>query len=106
MQVTVTVRDIQLPEMVQQLLRTKVEKFDRFGSKSSKLHAIFGKEKYLYTAELILSTKGARLTGRSKHPKDILTSMEEALEKLERQLKTRQDKQTELPRRRAPHRPA
>ena len=106
MQLTITAREIEVPEMLEELLRSKVEKLELFGRKLTSLHAIIGREKYLYTAELVLSTKGARLTGRSKHPKDMLTSMEEALAKLERQLERHEDKQVNLPRRRAPHRPA
>ena len=92
--------------MLDQLLRTKAEKLERFGHKIVSVHAIFGREKYLYTAELTLSAKGMNLAGRAKHPNDLLTCMEEALSKLERQLKKREEKRVELLRRRVPHRPA
>ena len=106
MKITVTARHIQVPEMVVQLLWAKAEKLERFGHKLNSLHAIFGREKYLFTAELTLSAKGMNLVGRAKHPTDLLTCMEEALSKLERQLKTREEKRVELLRRRVPHRPA
>lgn len=107
MQLTVTTRHLTTPPMLEQMLRSKAERLEKFGHKLNSLHAIFGREKYLYTAELTLSTKGASLMiGRAKHPSDLLTCMEEALSKLERQLQRRHDKQTELARRRVPHRPA
>ncbi len=106
MQVTITARQMKVPETLEQMVLAKAEKLERFGHKLVALHAIFGREKYLYTAELTLSAKGMSLVGRAKHPKDILTCLEEALMKLERQLKRREGKRVELLRRRAPHRPA
>lgn len=106
MQVTITGRQMKVPEALEQMLLAKAEKLERFGHKLVALHAIFGREKYLFTAELTLSAKGMNLVGRSKHPKDILTCLEEALMKLERQLKRHEGKRVELLRRRAPHRPA
>ncbi len=93
MQLTITARQLKVPETLEQMLRTKAEKLEHFGHKLIALHAIFGKEKYLYTTELTLSTKGVRLVGHAKHPHDMLTCMEEALMKLERQLKRREAKQ-------------
>ena len=105
MRVTVTVRHVELPAWVQDLLKTKVGKLERFGHKLLAVHAIFGREKYLYTSELTLSTKGANLVGKAKHETDLLTSMEEAISKLERQLKRREEKRVQLARRKIPHRP-
>jgi len=106
MQITITARHAEVPALAEEMLRAKAERLDRLGHKLSGLHAIFDREKYLYTAELTLSTKGARLVGRAKHPTDLLTCMEEALAKLERQLQRRQEKQVGQARRRVPHRPA
>ena len=106
MKITITARHTEVPALAEQMLRTKVEKLERFGHKLNSLHAIFGREKYLYTVELTLSIKGASLVGKAKHDADLLTCVEEALSKLETQLKRREDKQVELLRRRVPHRPA
>lgn len=105
MQIKVTARHLQLPETVEALLRAKVNKLDRVGHKLQSVHAIFGKEKYLYTAELTLSGKGPPLVGKASHPKDILTCMEEALAKVVHQLKRREEKGRMEKRRRVPHRP-
>ena len=106
MKITVTARKMEVPPLAEEMLRAKVEKLERFGHKLNSVHAIFGREKYLFTAELTLVTKGASLVGRAKHESDLLTCIEEAISKLERQLKRREDKQEDLLRRRAPHRPA
>lgn len=106
MKISITARHMEVPAVAEQMLRAKVEKLDRFGHKLISLHAIFGREKYLYTAELTLTAKGARLVSRAKHDSDLLTCIEEVLSKLERQLKRREDKQVDEIRRRAPHRPA
>ena len=106
MQVTITCRHMEVPPLLEEMLRSKVEKLERFGHKLNALHAIFGREKYLYTAELTLTAKGFALAGRAKHPKDLLTCLEEALSKLEVQLKRRDAKRIEEQRRRTAHRPA
>ena len=106
MKIIVTARKMEVPPLAEQMLRTKVDKLERFGHKITSVHAVFGREKYLFTAELTLATKGAALVGRAKHKSDLLTCIEEAVEKLETQLKRKEDKQEDRLRRRAPHRPA
>ncbi|MBI3312590.1 MAG: hypothetical protein HYZ88_03595, partial [Candidatus Omnitrophica bacterium] len=75
-----------------------------FGRKLIALHAIFDRQKYLYTAELTLTGKGLSLVCRAQHRKDLLTCMEEALDKLHAQLTRREEKKIERLRRRVPHR--
>ena len=106
MKITITARHTEVPPLAEQMLRTKVEKLERIGRKITSVHAIFGREKYLFTAELTLATKGANMVGRAKHKSDLLTCIEEAIGKVETQLKRKEDKQVDRLRRRAPHRPA
>ena len=107
MKISVTARhDMKVPDLLEQMLRSKVEKLERVGHKLNSAHVIFGREKYLYTAELTLSMKGANLVGRAKHESDLMTCLEEALAKVERQLRRKEEKKVDLLRRRAPHRPA
>ena len=104
MRVILTGRHIKVPEMLKEMLEAKAEHLERFGHKLQSIHAIFDREKYLYTAELTLSAKGMSLVGKAKHPKDLLTCMEEALSKLEAQLRRRGQKRIEEARRRTVHR--
>lgn len=104
MRVTLTGRRMEIPAMLEEMLRTKAEKLERFGHKINGAHAIFGREKYLYTAEITLSAKGMIWVGKAKHPKDLLTCMEEALAKLQAQLQRHEEKRVGLLRRRVPHR--
>ena len=106
MKISVTARHTEVPSLAEQMLRSKVEKLDRFGHQIRALHAVFDKEKYLYAVELTLDVKGARLVARAKHKSDLLTCIEEALSKLETQLERREDKKVDEVRRRALHRPA
>ncbi|MBI3318960.1 MAG: ribosome-associated translation inhibitor RaiA [Candidatus Omnitrophica bacterium] len=93
MQITVTARHIEIPPSFQELLRAKLEKLEHFGHKLVSTHAIFGRERYLYTAELTLLMKGATLVGRAKDERDLLTCAEEALMKLKEQLRRHESKQ-------------
>lgn len=104
MKITVTGRRMEIPAMLEEMLRSKAEKLERFGHKLNGAHAIFGREKHLYTAEITLSAKGMNLVGKAKHPKDLLTCMEEALSKLQVQLTRHEEKKVERLRRRVPHR--
>lgn len=106
MQLKITARHIETSPLLEQMLRAKVGKLDRFGHKLNAVHAIFGKDRHLYTAELTLTAKGLAVVGKASHPKDLLTCMEQALEKVEHQLQRREDKRGEEVRRRVPHRPA
>ena len=106
MKITITVRHTEVPALAEKMLRAKAEKLEKCGHKLISLSAVFDKEKYLYTVELTLDVKGARLSSRAKHKTDLLTCIEEALSKLETQLERRQDKQVDEARRRTAHRPA
>jgi len=99
MRLTVTARHIPLPPLLEDLLRSKVDRLERFGHKLLSLHAIFGKERYFYTAELTLSVKGLTLVGKAKDRADILTSMEQALHKLKEQLERHESKRADRLRR-------
>lgn len=105
MRVTLTARHIEIPPLLTDLLRAKVDKLERFGHKLLSLHAIFGRERYFYTAELTLAAKGLNLSAKAKDRKDLLTCMEEALMKLKEQLDRREAKLQER-RRHVLHRPA
>ncbi len=106
MQLKITARHVETPPLLEEMLRNKVGKLDRFGHKLNAVHAIFGKDRYLYTAELTLPAKGFAVVGKASHAKDLLTCMEEALEKVEHQFQRREDKRGQEARRRVPHRPA
>lgn len=103
MQVAITGRHIEIPETLKELLISKVAKLERFGHKLISLHAIFGRERYLYTAELTLSAKGFVLVGKAKEAGDLLTCMEEALMKLKEQLCRRESKRATRLRHEARH---
>ena len=105
MRVRITARHIVVPENFKELLITKLEKLEHFGHEILGLHAIFGKERYFYTAELTLTTKGLALVGKAKDQRDLLTCMESALMKLKEQLRRDESKRVEKRRRSAPHRP-
>ena len=102
MRVTITARHIEVSPLLEELLRSKVDKLERFGHKLIALHAIFGQEKYFYTTELTLSAKGVTLVGKAKDRRDILTCMEEALMKLKEQLRRRESRLVEYRRRNRP----
>lgn len=106
MKITVTRRHLEVPALAEKMLREKAGKLEKFGHQLLSLAAVFDKEKYLYTVELALDVKGARLVARAKHKSDLLTCIEEALSKLETQLERREDKKVDEVRRRTAHRPA
>ena len=104
MRATITARHIEVPEYFQELLMTKLSKLEHFGHEILGLHAIFGRERYFYTAEITLTTKGLTFVGKAKDRRDLLTCVEEAHMKLKEQLRRHESKRAER-RRRTAHRP-
>lgn len=104
MRITITARHIEVPDSFEELLRGKIQKLERFGHPLIACHAILGKEKYLYTAELNLSAKGSTLVGKAKDGRDLLTCTETALMRLEEQLRRHESKRVDRLRRRTQHR--
>lgn len=104
MRITITARHIEVPAYFQELLLAKLPKLEHFGHQILGLHAIFGRERYFYTAELTLTIKGLTLVGKAKDQRDLLTCMEEALMKLKEQLRRHESKRASR-RRRVAHRP-
>lgn len=101
MRITITARHVEVPEFFRELLLNKLQKLEHFGHKILGLHAIFGRERYYYTAELTLTAKGLAFVGKAKDQRDLLTCMEEALTKLKEQLRRHESKQVEQRRRAA-----
>jgi putative sigma-54 modulation protein len=106
MQIHMTARGLEVPQNLKELLEEKAEKLNRFGHDLSHLRVTLWREKYLYTAETTLSLKGVSLVGQASHPHDLITCVEQALAKLERQLKRRFAQRKLEKRRRIAHRPA
>ena len=104
MRVTITARHIVVPENFKELLLEKLPKLEHFGYEILGLHAIFGKERYFYTAEITLKIKGSILAAKAKDERDLLTCVEEAMMKLKEQLRRHESKRAER-RRRTSHRP-
>ena len=101
MRLRVTARHVEIPSLFEELLQSKVDKLEKFGHKIVGLHAIFGREKYYYTAELTLSAKGMVLVGTARDRRDLLTCMEQAIMKLKEQLRRHESKLIEKRRRAA-----
>lgn len=101
MRLRITARHIEVPPLLQELIQSKVDKLDKFGHKLLGLHVILGREKYFYTAELTLSTKGLVLVGKARDRRDLLTCMEQAVMKLKEQLRRHESKMVEKRRRAA-----
>ena len=99
MRLNITARHIEVPDQLKELLESKVQKLEQYGHKLLSLHAILGREHYLYTAELTLAIKGATLVGTAKEKRDLLTCVEGALHKLKEQLCRHEEKRMEKLRR-------
>ncbi len=99
MRVRITARHVLVPDSFRKLLTAKLEKLEHFGHPVLGLHAIFGKERYFYTAELTLATRGLTFVGKAKDRRDLLTCAEGALMKLKEQLRRHESKIVENRRR-------
>ena len=100
MRVIITARqEVKVPQTFRELLLIKLGKLEHFGHKILSMHAIFGRERYYYTTELTLNTKGLVFVGKAKDRRDLLTCLEGAVMKLKEQLRRYELKQVESRRR-------
>jgi len=105
MQITITARHTtEIPKDVETLAKGKIEKLDQYGHKIIGAHLILDQQKYLCTAELVLTTKGFRVVSKASLKGDLLSCIEEAVHKSKTQLRRHDAKQVKTARRKAEHR--
>jgi putative sigma-54 modulation protein len=92
MKIRITHKGIKLSEKTREFIEEKCEKLERFSQIVGEVGVILKVESsYIWFAEINVPIKGTLIHGEAKTD-DLLSSFEEALSRVERQMKKRRDK--------------
>ena len=73
-------------------LDEKLSKFEKYASRLLESHVVLQKEKYLYEAEITLTAKDLRAYGEASSKENIYAAIDQACERVEKQLKKFREK--------------
>lgn len=91
MQVTITFRGMDATESLKFHVRERVEHIEKYFDRSVEVHAVLSVERYLQHADITIQAGPYVLRGKSKS-EDLYKSIDEAVEKIERQVKRYKDR--------------
>jgi len=91
MKVSITFRHIQASDALKNFVNERMDRLDKYGRKSKEAHVILSTERHNHNAEVVLSSKGIKATGKASTP-DMYSSIEEAIGKVEKALRRHHDK--------------
>ncbi len=91
MKTAITFRQMNSSDAIKAYVTERLEKLDRYHLKAMEAHAILSMERYLQVAEIVLSAKDFKATGKSS-TNDMYTSIDDAISKAEKTLKRHHDK--------------
>ena len=91
MQVNITFRGMDSTEALKNHLKQRIEHVEKFFDRAVEAHVVLSLERYLHHADLSLQAGHFLLRGKAKS-EDMYKSIDEAMEKIERQLKRYKDK--------------
>jgi putative sigma-54 modulation protein len=92
MQIHTTCRNTRMTPALKRVLEERLAKLERFPG-VREAHVVLIAEKYRQTAEIVLKTKGKEFVCRAES-RDMAASIEDAVSRLERQLKKLKEKRT------------
>ena len=95
MKLTVTGRKIEITDGIRAHLNDKINKTIANLNEAADVHITLSVEKHRHFAEIILKTKGMALHSHEE-TKDLYSSIDKALEKMEKQLRKHRDKAKEV----------
>ena len=91
MDIITTARRFEMTPEIREHIRKRLEKIERYGQRFAEAHVVLAQEKYRHIAEISLHARGVEISSREQSD-DMLTSIDGAVEHIERQvrrLKTR-----------------
>lgn len=91
MKITITFRHMKSSAAIKDFVKEHLDRLDRYFEKAKEAHVILSVEKYMQIAEVVLTAKGVRATGKSA-TRDMYASIDGAVEKVEKTLKRHHDK--------------
>lgn len=90
MQTVITARHLDIDESLKDYINNRLSRLERYSLKISKVHVILSIERYRYIAEVVLLAKLKPIIVKEES-KDLFSSVELALDKIEGRLKKYRD---------------
>jgi putative sigma-54 modulation protein len=91
MQISLTFRNTDAEDWLKDHVDKRLQKLTRYIDKSAEAQVILSVEKFRNVAEINLSSKGITINGKEEE-KDMITAVDNVIDKIERQLKKHKDK--------------
>ncbi len=86
MKITITFRHLTSSPAIKEHVEAKLERLDKYARKPLEAHVILDLEKNRHTAEIVVTGKGVQTTGTFTSD-DMYTSIEAAVDKVEKALR-------------------
>ncbi|MFC1852783.1 ribosome hibernation-promoting factor, HPF/YfiA family [candidate division CSSED10-310 bacterium] len=97
MKITITSRRMEITQPLRDYIHNKVNKLSRYKDNINEAHVILSVEKYRQNAEIYISGNGFSLSS-AEETSDMYTSIDVAIDKLERQAKKLKNKKIDIKR--------
>lgn len=91
MQVTITFRGMESTESLKSYVKERIEHIEKYFDRSVEVHAVLSLERYLHHSDITIQAGSYLLRGKVKS-EDMYKSIDEAVDKIEKQLKRYKDK--------------
>lgn len=92
MDIRISGKNLTVSTGIQDHLKEKIAKFEKYAPRLVDAHAILKKEKYLFEAEITLLAKNFRAYGEGTSKENIYSAIDEAYTRVEKQLKKFREK--------------
>jgi putative sigma-54 modulation protein len=91
MQVNITFRGMESTESLKSYVKERIEHIEKYFDRSVEVHAVLSLERYLHHSDITIQAGSYLLRGKVKS-EDMYKSIDEAVDKIEKQLKRYKDK--------------
>ena len=91
MQVNITFRGMESTESLKSYVKERIEHVEKYFDRSVEAHAVLSLERYLHHADITIQAGSYLLRGKTRS-EDMYKSIDEAVDKIEKQLKRYKDK--------------
>ena len=95
MSIEITARHAKIHDRLQDYARGKADGLCLDFPKIENVHVILEFERHVYRAQVVVQSKGAQVVGVGEHEENVVTAIDEAMEKASRQLRKQREKRVE-----------
>ncbi len=95
MSIEVVARNAKIHSSLQDYARAQADKLRADFPKIENVHVVLDFEGRVYRVQVVAQPRGAQVVGVGEHEENVQTAIDEAIEKVTRQMRKQRDKQVE-----------